>query len=180
MSLKALLLTLAIMSFVAGAQVHAEEASQTVASLNTERDIQSYAPEVRDPFYLTTYSEISDLPTNDQKRYLDQVRAVASDFPTNILAAQGSGDCKEDQKQCEAPLFGSGSCVPTKEFSFQECSHRFSEKKMSLFFREPTSEGSWDDFSKKVSAYCDDASHSEKCHKLEELRVELFMSRKSH
>lgn len=178
--MKAFLLGLTIMSVLASARVHADEASQTIASLNTDQDSQSYAPEIRDPFYLTTYSEISDLPANDQIRYLDEVRAVASDFPTNILAAQGSGDCKEDQKQCEAPLFGSNSCVPAKEFSFQECSHRFTEKKMSLFFREPTSEGSWDDFSKKVGAYCDDASHAEKCHKLEELRVELFMSRKSH
>lgn len=138
------------------------------------------ASEVDAPFYLTTFSEIQDLPEKDQKKYIQELREIAKGFPRDMISTSGAGECAKDQVLCQPPLFGSGTCVPVEKFDFAICGQRSNDQKLNVFFREPTSEGFWDEFEKKVSSYCDDSANSDKCKKLEDLRIKLFMSRRSH
>lgn len=157
-------------------------AEPKIASVKTHvvEDESVTASEVDPQFFLTTFSEIQDLPEKDQKKYIQELREIAKGFPRDLLTTNGAGECPRDQVLCQPPLFGSGTCVAKEKFDFAVCGQRSSDQKLTIFFREPSSESFWDDFEKKVASYCDNSAHSEKCKKLEDLRIKLFMTRKSH
>lgn len=138
------------------------------------------ASEVDAPFFLTTFSEIQELPEKDQKKYVSELREIAKGFPKEMLSASDVNECGKGQILCQPPLFGSGTCVAADKFDYSVCGQRSDDHKMSVFFREPSSESFWDDFEKKIHTYCDDSANTSKCKQLEDLRIKLFMTRKSH
>lgn len=136
--------------------------------------------EFAQPFFLTTYSEIFDLPVTDQKKYIEGLRRLAKELPTDILGSIDTSECKDDQRLCEPSLFGSKVCVPTTQLGFDECSRRMEDAEMKTFFREPSSENTWKSFEHRIQSYCGNALNMDRCRKLEELRIQTFMNRRSH
>lgn len=160
-------------------QVVAEPRISSIKPNVAEEDTVT-ASEVDPPFFLTTFSEIQDLPEKDQKKYIEDLREIAKGFPRDMLTTNAASECSKGQVLCQPPLFGSGTCVPVEKFDFAVCGQRSNDRKLNVFFREPSSEQFWDDFEKKIASYCDNSANSERCKKLEDLRIKLFMTRKSH
>lgn len=154
--------------------------SLTLASIDSEESDMEGGGGNLPPFFVTSFSEIQDLPAADQKKYLDQLRDLAKDFPKDLLAVPTNNECEKNQLLCQPPLFGSGACVPQEKADYHTCRRQLTDQRMSLFFREPNSESIWDDFQRKIQDYCSQTTNIERCKRLQDIRIELFMNRSSH